>query len=325
MRGRGLLTYRAAVGGLLSRDQPLRVGGTSVRCHADGICLSFPIGQAVPVGVASRRYYGDRSARSRPRSPIGRGFPGTGGSALPMAAALEAALGTACCWGFSPALDLHEHGELCRHPSPVPPQNPLAGFLFPGNPGFFPVPDAGGGDVTALLVGAAEGRHLLLTVSRAHREPRSAVTVRLPGGGGGGAVTGRGRLTAALPVTGWPRRRSSWPSSVPRRWLGSSSSFSSPPPNLRGAPDCGVTGSNREPDNWGEERGARSEPALPARSPRHRPPGAAGVRPPPPVHRPAPGGRCGAAAAVGDGEGGGRGGTPPGGGADEGRRGGGGG
>ncbi|XP_042749310.1 dynein axonemal assembly factor 3-like, partial [Lagopus leucura] len=94
-----------------------------------------------------------------------------------MAAALEAALGTACCWGFSPALDLHEHGELCRHPSPVPPQNPLAGFLFPGNPGFFPVPDAGGGDVTALLVGAAEGRHLLLTVSRAHREPRSAVTI----------------------------------------------------------------------------------------------------------------------------------------------------
>lgn len=65
-----------------------------------------------------------------------------------MAAALEAALGTACCWGLSPALDLHQH-----------------------------LPHAGNGDATALLVGAAEGRHLLLTASRAHREPRCAITI----------------------------------------------------------------------------------------------------------------------------------------------------
>ncbi|XP_031465618.1 dynein assembly factor 3, axonemal [Phasianus colchicus] len=80
--------------------------------------------------------------------PLAASFPVPAGAALPMAAALEAALGTACCWGLSPALDLHQH-----------------------------LLDAGGGDVTALLVGAAEGRHVLLTASRAHREPRSAITI----------------------------------------------------------------------------------------------------------------------------------------------------
>lgn len=124
-----------------------------------------------------------------------------------MAAALEAALGTACCWGLSPALDLHQHRELrlpARFPPPPPPPRSIfpgnTDFFFPGNPGFSPVPHAGNGDATALLVGAAEGRHLLLTASRAHREPRCAITVRLPDGGG--AVTGTSRPLP--PVTAWP-------------------------------------------------------------------------------------------------------------------------
>ncbi|XP_065587272.1 dynein axonemal assembly factor 3 [Cyrtonyx montezumae] len=59
-------------------------------------------------------------------------------------------------------------------PRPLPPR-PLR--LGPGNRGFLPVPDGGGGDVTALLVGAAEGRHLLLTAARAQREPRFSITI----------------------------------------------------------------------------------------------------------------------------------------------------
>ncbi|XP_021238853.1 dynein assembly factor 3, axonemal-like [Numida meleagris] len=133
---------------MLSRVQPLPRGAASIRCHGDGVCFSFPIGRAAAGGVASRRYHGDRALRPDPRSPIGCGRPVPAGDALPMATALEAALGTACCWGLSPALDLHQH------------------FL-----------DAGSGDATALLVGAAEGRHLLLTASRAHREPRSTLTI----------------------------------------------------------------------------------------------------------------------------------------------------
>ena len=176
---------------LLSRDRPLPAGGASIRCHGDGVRLPFPIGQGV-------RGAGPRSVTRETASlapvlalPLAAAAPVPAGGALPMAAALEAALGTACCWGLSPALDLHQHRELrlpARFPPPPPPPRSIfpgnTDFFFPGNPGFSPVPHAGNGDATALLVGAAEGRHLLLTASRAHREPRCAITVRLPDGGG---------------------------------------------------------------------------------------------------------------------------------------------
>ncbi|XP_041340846.1 dynein assembly factor 3, axonemal isoform X1 [Pyrgilauda ruficollis] len=70
-----------------------------------------------------------------------------------MAAALEDAVGTVCWWGLSPAIDLRLH---------LPP----------------------GPEASVLLVGAAEGRHLLMTAARARRGPPRDITVRTgtPGG-----------------------------------------------------------------------------------------------------------------------------------------------
>ncbi|XP_057280771.1 dynein axonemal assembly factor 3, partial [Pezoporus wallicus] len=67
-----------------------------------------------------------------------------------MAAAIEAAVGTECWWGLGPALDLLQH---------LPPDlDPAA-------------------EAPVLLVGGAEGRHLLLTAARARRGPPRDVTV----------------------------------------------------------------------------------------------------------------------------------------------------
>ncbi|NXA02782.1 DAAF3 factor, partial [Nesospiza acunhae] len=63
-----------------------------------------------------------------------------------MAAALEEAVGTVCWWGLSPAIDLRLH---------LPPE-----------------PEA-----SVLLVGAAEGRHLLMTAARARRGPPRDITL----------------------------------------------------------------------------------------------------------------------------------------------------
>ncbi|NWW24408.1 DAAF3 factor, partial [Falcunculus frontatus] len=65
-----------------------------------------------------------------------------------MAAALEEALGTVCWWGLSPAIDLRLH---------LPP-DPAA-------------------EASVLLVGAAEGRHLLMTAARARRGPPRSITL----------------------------------------------------------------------------------------------------------------------------------------------------
>ncbi|NXB36784.1 DAAF3 factor, partial [Eulacestoma nigropectus] len=67
-----------------------------------------------------------------------------------MAAALEEAVGTVCWWGLSPAIDLRLH---------LPPE---------------PDPAA---EASVLLVGAAEGRHLLMTAARARRGPPRAITL----------------------------------------------------------------------------------------------------------------------------------------------------
>ncbi|NWY75779.1 DAAF3 factor, partial [Erithacus rubecula] len=67
-----------------------------------------------------------------------------------MAAELEAAAGTVCWWGLSPALDLSLH---------LPPE---------------PDPAA---EASVLLVGAAEGRHLLLTAARARRGAPRSITL----------------------------------------------------------------------------------------------------------------------------------------------------
>ncbi|CAN8178185.1 unnamed protein product [Coccothraustes coccothraustes] len=63
-----------------------------------------------------------------------------------MAAALEEAVGTVCWWGLSPAIDLRLH---------LPPE-----------------PEA-----SVLLVGAAEGRHVLMTAARARRGPPRHITL----------------------------------------------------------------------------------------------------------------------------------------------------
>ncbi|NXH50061.1 DAAF3 factor, partial [Dicaeum eximium] len=63
-----------------------------------------------------------------------------------MAAALEEAVGTVCWWGLSPAIDLRLH---------LPP----------------------GPEASVLLVGAAEGRHLLMTAARARRGPPRDITL----------------------------------------------------------------------------------------------------------------------------------------------------
>ncbi|NXG54076.1 DAAF3 factor, partial [Psilopogon haemacephalus] len=61
-----------------------------------------------------------------------------------------AALGTVCWWGLTPALDLRQH---------LPPDlDPAA-------------------EAPVLLVGAAEGRHLLLTAARARRGPPRTITL----------------------------------------------------------------------------------------------------------------------------------------------------
>ncbi|NXR80237.1 DAAF3 factor, partial [Pycnonotus jocosus] len=65
-----------------------------------------------------------------------------------MAAALEEAVGTVCWWGLSPAIDLRLH--------------------LPAEPA---------GEASVLLVGAAEGRHLLLTAGRAGRGERRDITL----------------------------------------------------------------------------------------------------------------------------------------------------
>ncbi|NWV40920.1 DAAF3 factor, partial [Grantiella picta] len=67
-----------------------------------------------------------------------------------MAAALEEAMGTVCWWGISPAMDLRQH---------------LPAELDPA------------AEAAVLLVGAAEGRHLLMTAARARREPSRSVTL----------------------------------------------------------------------------------------------------------------------------------------------------
>ncbi|XP_068855216.1 dynein axonemal assembly factor 3 [Aphelocoma coerulescens] len=67
-----------------------------------------------------------------------------------MAAALEEAAGTVCWWGLSPAIDLRLH---------LPPDaDPAA-------------------EASVLLVGAAEGRHLLMTAARARRGPPRNITL----------------------------------------------------------------------------------------------------------------------------------------------------
>ncbi|KAM9208014.1 dynein axonemal assembly factor 3 [Leptosomus discolor] len=63
---------------------------------------------------------------------------------------MEEGLGTVCWWGLSPALDLRQY---------LPPD---------------PDPEA---EAAVLLVGAAEGRHLLLTAARARRGPPRAITL----------------------------------------------------------------------------------------------------------------------------------------------------
>ncbi|KAM9591777.1 dynein axonemal assembly factor 3 [Morphnus guianensis] len=67
-----------------------------------------------------------------------------------MAAGVEEGLGTVCWWGLSPALDLRQH---------LPPD---------------PDPEA---EAAVLLVGAAEGRHFLLTAARARRGPPRTITL----------------------------------------------------------------------------------------------------------------------------------------------------
>ncbi|NWT14475.1 DAAF3 factor, partial [Vireo altiloquus] len=65
-----------------------------------------------------------------------------------MAAALEEAAGTVSWWGLSPAIDLRLH---------LPPEP--------------------AGEASVLLVGAAEGRHLLMTAARARRGAPGAITL----------------------------------------------------------------------------------------------------------------------------------------------------
>ncbi|NXF87970.1 DAAF3 factor, partial [Eubucco bourcierii] len=62
----------------------------------------------------------------------------------------EAALGTVCWWGLTPALDLRQHLPLDLDPAAEAP---------------------------VLLVGAAEGRHLLVTAARARRGPPRTITL----------------------------------------------------------------------------------------------------------------------------------------------------
>ncbi|NXL26715.1 DAAF3 factor, partial [Setophaga kirtlandii] len=93
-----------------------------------------------------------------------------------MAAALEEAVGTVCWWGLSPAIDLRLHREPATPPTlpllPAPlPVLPVtaAPSRFPAVP---PEPEA-----SVLLVGAAEGRHLLMTAARARRGPPRDITL----------------------------------------------------------------------------------------------------------------------------------------------------
>ena len=188
--GRGLQASRPAAAGCCHVTVRCQRAGPRSAATETAFACPFPLARAS--GGAGPRSVTRETASLAPvlALPLAAAAPVPAGGALPMAAALEAALGTACCWGLSPALDLHQHRELrlpARFPPPPPPRSIFPGntdFFFPGNPGFSPVPHAGNGDATALLVGAAEGRHLLLTASRAHREPRCAITVRLPDGGG---------------------------------------------------------------------------------------------------------------------------------------------
>ena len=176
---------------LLSRDRPLPAGGASIRCHGDGVRLPFPIGQGV-------RGAGPRSVTRETASlapvlalPLAAAAPVPAGGALPMAAALEAALGTACCWGLSPALDLHQHREL-RLPARFPPPPPPAAF-FPVTPiFFFPVtPDFPQSrmPVTATRRRCSSGRRRGGTSCSRHRGRTGSRAVPSPYGyrmGGGG-------------------------------------------------------------------------------------------------------------------------------------------
>ncbi|XP_068785294.1 dynein axonemal assembly factor 3-like [Struthio camelus] len=74
---------------------------------------------------------------------------------MALAAGCGDGLGTVRWWGLSPALDLQ---EFCADAEPEP------------------APD-GRPEVAALLVGAAEGRHLLRTMARAARWPLRALTL----------------------------------------------------------------------------------------------------------------------------------------------------
>ncbi|XP_068035524.1 dynein axonemal assembly factor 3-like isoform X2 [Anomalospiza imberbis] len=93
-----------------------------------------------------------------------------------MAAALEEAVGTVCWWGLSPAIDLRLH----REPRAPPAARPRPGA--PGDRAPLPVPAVPAdpepaAEASVLLVGAAEGRHLLLTAARARRGPPRAITL----------------------------------------------------------------------------------------------------------------------------------------------------
>ncbi|NWX04044.1 DAAF3 factor, partial [Caloenas nicobarica] len=86
--------------------------------------------------------------------------------------AMEEALGTVCWWGLSPAIDLRLHREHDPPATPGPPPvtPPVTGNRPPAVP-------LGTEEAAALLVGAAEGRHVLLTAARARRGPPRDVTL----------------------------------------------------------------------------------------------------------------------------------------------------
>ncbi|NWQ72687.1 DAAF3 factor, partial [Neopipo cinnamomea] len=97
-----------------------------------------------------------------------------------MAAALEEAAGTVCWWGLSPAMDLRQHRKHGPR-TPTAGTRPGARHLRNRHPLPAVPPDTDPRDPSAeapvLVVGAAEGRHLLLTAARARRDPPRAITL----------------------------------------------------------------------------------------------------------------------------------------------------